>query len=111
LDYKELARTGLKVPVIGFGTWQYKGGIEPVRASVALGACFIDTAESYGTEDVVGRALKGIREDVFLATKVSPRHFRRNELIAAADASLKRLTQITLTSINCTGPTTQFHLK
>ncbi len=58
---------------------------------VTLGACFIDTAESYGTEQVVGLAIQGIRKNIFLATKVSPRHFRHEDVIAAADASLKRL--------------------
>ncbi|MGA9542299.1 MAG: aldo/keto reductase [Candidatus Sulfotelmatobacter sp.] len=73
------------------GTWQYEGGIVPLQAGIALGACFIDTAESYGTEEVVGRAIQGVRKKIFLATKVSPRHFRRADVIAAADASLKRL--------------------
>ena len=58
---------------------------------ITLGACFIDTAESYGTEEVVGLAIQGIRKEIFLATKVSPRHFRHADVIAAADASLKRL--------------------
>jgi len=91
VDQRDLARTGIKLPAIGLGTWQYKGGIEPLRTGIALGARFIDTAESYGTEEVVGQTIQGIRKDIFLATKVSPRHFRRADVIAAADASLKRL--------------------
>jgi len=91
MDHKELAKTGVTLPAIGLGTWQYKGGTEPLRAGMALGACFIDTAESYGTEEVVGQAIRGVRKDIFLATRVSPRHFRRAAVIAAADASLKRL--------------------
>jgi hypothetical protein len=58
---------------------------------LALGACFIDTAESYGTEDIVGQAIQGVRKDIFLASKVSPRHFRYSDVIQSADASLKRL--------------------
>jgi len=79
------------LPGVGLGTWRYRGGIEPLQVGAALGACFIDTAESYGTEEVVGQAIQGIRKDIFLASKASPRHFRPNEVLAAADASLKRL--------------------
>jgi diketogulonate reductase-like aldo/keto reductase len=88
---KELAKTGVQIPEIGLGTWQYKGGVEPLRTGIALGATFIDTAESYGTEEVVGEAIQGIRQQIFLATKVSPRHFRRSDVIAAAENSLTRL--------------------
>jgi diketogulonate reductase-like aldo/keto reductase len=91
MDHEELAKTGVALPVIGLGTWQYKGGIDPLQTGMALGACFVDTAESYGTEEVVGQAIQGSRKEIFLATKVSPRHFHRADLIAAADASLKRL--------------------
>jgi diketogulonate reductase-like aldo/keto reductase len=91
MQFRELAGTGVKLPVLGLGTWQYRGGVEPLRAGVALGARFIDTAESYGTEEVVGHAIQGIRQEIFLATKVSPRHFRYRELIKAAEESLNRL--------------------
>jgi len=73
MNHKELANTGIRLAEIGLGTWQYEGGVEPLRTGIALGACFIDTAESYGTEEVVGRAIQGIRNKVFVATKVSPR--------------------------------------
>jgi len=75
----------------GLGTWNYRGGVEPLRAGVALGANFIDTAESYGTEEVVGQAIQGNRSAVFLATKLSPRHFRSAHVITSAEASLRRL--------------------
>lgn len=91
MDHRSLGKNDATLPAIGLGTWQYKGGIEPLQTGIALGACFIDTAESYGTEEVVGRAVQGIRKSIFLATKVSPRHFRCADVIAAADASLKRL--------------------
>jgi diketogulonate reductase-like aldo/keto reductase len=51
----------------------------------------IDTAESYGTEEIVGDAVKHLGNRVFIATKVSPRHFRRSDLLMAADKSLERL--------------------
>jgi len=91
VDHRYLATTRISLPAIGLGTWQYKGGTEALRVGIALGACFIDTAESYGSEEVVGQAIRGIRKDIFLATKVSPRHFRPADVMAAADGSLKRL--------------------
>jgi diketogulonate reductase-like aldo/keto reductase len=88
---KELANTGVRVPEIGFGTWNYEKGVEPLRAAMEYGACLIDTAEAYGTEEIVGRAIKGQRSRVFLATKVSPRNFKWRDLVAAAERSLQRL--------------------
>ena len=88
---KQLGNTGVSLPEIGLGTWHYQAGPEPLRRGLAAGACFIDTAESYGTETVVGAALAGQRGQVFLATKVSPGHFRRADVLAAADRSLRAL--------------------
>lgn len=91
MKYRQLGKTDVKIPEIGFGTWAYTGGDRPLRRAIELGATLIDTAESYNTEQAVGQAIKGIREQVFLATKVSPHHFKRAALIKAADESLKRL--------------------
>jgi len=88
---RELANSGIRLPEIGFGTWNYRGGVEPLRAAIECGAGLIDTAESYGTEEIVGEAIKGRRHQVFLATKVLPRNFKRRDLIAAAERSLRRL--------------------
>jgi len=88
---RELGNSGIRLPEIGFGTWNYCGGVEPLRAAIAYGACLIDTAEVYGTEETVGKAIKGQRDRVFLATKVLPRNFRQCDLIAAAERSLRRL--------------------
>lgn len=88
---KELGATGVMLPEIGLGTWQYEGGVEPLRTGINLGATFIDTAEAYGTEEVVGEAIKGIRASVFLATKVSPIHFRYGDVIRSCEQSLRRL--------------------
>jgi diketogulonate reductase-like aldo/keto reductase len=77
--------------VIGFGTWRYRGGVEPIRRALELGAALVDTAESYRTEETVGAAIRGVRDHVLLATKVSPRHFRYRDVLAAADGSLRRL--------------------
>jgi diketogulonate reductase-like aldo/keto reductase len=83
--------SGLELPEIGLGTWRYSGGTEPLRAGIDHGATLIDSAEIYGTEDVVGEAIRGRRSEVFLATKFAPRNFRRDGLIAAAENSLRRL--------------------
>ena len=91
MEFKGLGTTGEQVPEIGLGTWLYKGGEETIRRAVDLGSNFIDTAESYGTEDDVGNAILEIRHEVFLATKVSPNHFRYNHVIKAANDSLGRL--------------------
>ena len=91
MEFTKLGDTGVDVPEIGLGVWQYRGGIEPLRRGLDLGAFLIDTAENYGTEDVVGQAIEGQRDRVFLATKVSGNHLRREELLRAADSSLRRL--------------------
>src|SRR2546423_12296304 len=91
MELKELGRTGVRVPEIGIGVWRYSGGVEPLRAGIAMGAFLIDTAEVYGTEDVVGQAIAGMRERVFVATKVSGQHLRHDEVLRAAEASLQRL--------------------
>jgi diketogulonate reductase-like aldo/keto reductase len=88
---KQLGNTGVQVPELAIGSWQYRGSVETLRTGIELGACFIDTAESYGTEPVIGQAIRGIRDRVFLASKVSPRHFRRHDVIKAAECSLKQL--------------------
>ena len=88
---KELGNTGVMVPEIGLGTWKYSGGVEPLRRGTESGAFLIDTAEIYGTEPVVGQALGGIRDQVFIATKVSGAHLRYDQVMRAAEGSLHRL--------------------
>lgn len=91
MNYKELGQTHVRIPEIGMGTWQYEGGVEPLQRGLEQGAYLIDTAEDYGTEDTVGRAVRGIRHQVFIATKVSPKHFKHADLLMAADRSLRQL--------------------
>lgn len=88
---KPLGPAGVPVPEIGFGTWNYSGGVEPLRGAIDRGAAFIDTAESYGTEEIVGEAIRGRRREVFLATKARAGNFRRKDVIRAAEGSLRRL--------------------
>ncbi len=87
----ELGKTGVMVSEIGLGTWKYSGGDGPLRRGIELGATLIDTAEMYRTEDAVGRAIKGIRDGVFLATKVLGSNLGYDQVLRAAEASLRRL--------------------
>jgi diketogulonate reductase-like aldo/keto reductase len=91
MEMRELGGTGEMVPEIGIGTWQYHGGAAPLQRALDLGATLIDTAEIYGSEDTVGKAIKGRRSEVFLATKVSGDHLRHDKVLKAANDSLKRL--------------------
>src|SRR5712671_2725182 len=91
IELKQLGDTGVMVPEIGLGTWKYRGGVEPLRRGIELGAYLIDTAEIYRTENVVGQAIQGMRERVFIATKVSGEHLRSDAVLRAADASLRLL--------------------
>jgi diketogulonate reductase-like aldo/keto reductase len=79
------------VPELGVGTWKYTSGVEALRRGIDLGAAFIDTAEAYKNEQLVGDAVKGVRERVFLATKVSSSHFGYSDVLKAADRSLQLL--------------------
>jgi len=91
MDYKQFSSKRVLLSEVGLGTWKYQGGVAPLRRAIELGRTLIDTAESYGTEEVVGEAIHGIRDKVFLATKISPHHFRRRDVHFAAEESLRRL--------------------
>jgi diketogulonate reductase-like aldo/keto reductase len=92
MELKQLGNTSVMVSEIGLGTWKYRGGVEPLRRGIELGAYLIDTAEIYRTENVVGQAIQGMRERVFIATKVSGEHLRSDAVLRAADASLRLLS-------------------
>ena len=91
MEYKQLGNTDVMVPEIGLGAWKYKGGVEPLRRGIELGANLIDTAEMYRTEDVVGQAIKDVRDQVLLATKVLGSHLKYDDVLRAAEASLRQL--------------------
>jgi diketogulonate reductase-like aldo/keto reductase len=86
-----------EVPVIGQGTWYIDSGdrataITALRRGIDLGMPHIDTAEMYGeAEEVVGEAITGRREDVFLASKVLPENASRGGTLRACERSLARL--------------------
>jgi len=93
------------IPSIGMGTWGIGGfstpdyrydeiAIKALRYGIELGITLIDTAEMYGaghSEEVVGIAIKGLREKVFIATKVWYTNLRYDDVLRSAEKSLKRL--------------------
>lgn len=89
------------VPKLGQGTWPMgtrrtlrETEIAALREGVELGMTLIDTAEMYGdgkTETLLREALAGLRDDVFLVSKVHPDNASRRGVVAACEASLKRL--------------------
>lgn len=105
MELKELGKTGFKISAIGQGTWGMGGfytvnrsrdeeAIRALRIGIELGMTFIDTAESYAaghSEEIVGMAIKDIRDEVFIATKVSPENLSYDAVIRSAEASLRRL--------------------
>ena len=86
-----------ELPVIGQGTWFIDDAHRPtaiaaLRRGLDLGMTHIDTAEMYGdAEIVVGEAIAGRREEVFLVSKVLPSNASRNGTVAACERSLARL--------------------
>ena len=92
---------GERVAACGQGTW-YLGDdratraeeIATLRLGIDLGATLIDTAEMYGdgrAEQLVGEAIQGRRDEVFLVSKVLPHHATRRGTVTACEQSLKRL--------------------
>jgi diketogulonate reductase-like aldo/keto reductase len=91
VNTKELGQTGVNIAELAFGTWEYKGTVEALRRAAGRGGVLLDTAERYRNEHLVGQAIKGIRDRVLVATKVSPEHFRHDDVLMACDRSLKAL--------------------
>ena len=89
VESKQLGNTDVVVPEIGLGTYAFTGTAETIRMAVELGAALVDTAELYGTEDIVGRGVKEVRRRCFIATKTN--HWRYHDVLRAADESLRRL--------------------
>jgi diketogulonate reductase-like aldo/keto reductase len=94
-------RDNREVPALGLGTWRMGDDarrraeeLRVIQRSIDLGMTLIDTAEIYGdgkSERLVGEAIAGRRDEVFLVTKVAPSHATRDGTIRACEASLKRL--------------------
>ncbi len=108
MEYRNLGESGLKVSVIGLGTNQFGGKVdqqgvqEIMDAALELGINLIDTADVYQkgrSEETIGRALKGKRQQALIATKFrhptgegpNERGASRQHICRAVEASLKRL--------------------
>lgn len=93
--------SGASVPRLGQGTWGMGENaasagreIESLRHGISLGLTLIDTAEMYGeggAEIVTGKAIAGLRETIFLVSKVYPWNASRRGTLEACERSLKRL--------------------
>lgn len=89
------------MPVLGMGTWHMgehasrrSAEVAALRAGLDLGVRLVDTAEMYGeggAERVVGEAIHGRRDEVFVVSKFYPHHADRRKLVAACDGSLRQL--------------------
>ena len=93
--------SGEQIPVLGMGTWMLGESrsaraeeIATLQRGIDLGMSLIDTAEMYGegaSERLVGEAIKGRRDSVFLVSKVYPHNASRTGTVAACERSLMRL--------------------
>ncbi len=106
MQYKNLGSTDIKVSEFALGCWPFAGGsvwgpqdddmsVATVHAALDKGITFFDTAEGYNddshSEEVLGRALVGRRDEAVIATKISPPHLVPSEVEATCNASLERL--------------------
>lgn len=92
---------GTIVPALGQGSWHLAQGRHPeaveeeaLRTGISLGMTLIDTAENYSngrSEELIGHAIAGQRDRVFLVSKVETNHVTGNGIARACEASLARL--------------------
>jgi len=91
--YRTLGRTGLKVTIVSFGA-MLTPDYEPMEAAFDLGVNYVDTARRYmngRNEEIVGKALKGRRDKVYVATKTAPTSQSKNDIFKDVEASLSKL--------------------
>jgi diketogulonate reductase-like aldo/keto reductase len=98
MERRAFGSTGVSIPLIGQGTWEMErdraASVAALRRGIELGMTHIDTAEMYGDgacEDIVGEAIAGRRDEVFVASKVLPDNATYAGTIRACERSLKRL--------------------
>lgn len=99
MRYRTFGPTGERVSVIGQGTWNMekddrRSAVAALRRGLDAGMNHIDTAELYGygkVEDLVGDAIAGRRDEVFLVSKVLPQNASRRGTIEACERSLRHL--------------------
>jgi diketogulonate reductase-like aldo/keto reductase len=96
---RDFGSTGRRVAAVGQGSWRAEeadaaAAIASLRRGIDLGMTHIDTAEMYGSgaaETLIGAALAGRRDEVFLVSKVLPGNASRRGTVAACEKSLARL--------------------
>ena len=108
MEYREFGKTGFKLPLFGMGTYYDPGWIAAAKllkmkprselhlnaiiTGLDQGVNFIDTAEIYGTETLVAKAISGRkRDEIFIATKVWRSNLDYDSVIKSCNASLKNL--------------------
>ncbi len=105
MERRQLGRTDLQLSEIGLGCWimgksqwinvRDEESIATIHSAIEQGINWLDTAEGYGrghSEEVIGEALQAHnREEIIIATKVSPEHLGREKLPEALAGSLRRL--------------------
>ena len=87
-------QSGYLMPIVGLGTWMLNGSTceRIVSMAIQLGYRLIDTAELYGNEAEIGRAIRGFdRSALFITSKVSSAHLSTNDIVHACSRSLKHL--------------------
>ncbi len=109
MKYKFLGKTNEKLSEIGVGTWALSGKDEDNKKAIEYaidnGVNFIDTAEIYGTESIVGK-IANEKQNIFIATKVWGTHMKYEKVIKACENSLKNLNlkQIDLYQLHFRNP-------
>jgi len=105
MEYRKLGQTDIEVSTVCLGCWALIGGgtwgdqdrgesLATLRAALDAGITFFDTAPGYGngeSEELVGKALADVRNDVVLATKVSRGQLAHDDVIASCERSLRLL--------------------
>jgi predicted aldo/keto reductase-like oxidoreductase len=91
--YRTLGRTGLKITVVSFGAMLTPES-EVMRVAFENGVNYVDTARRYmggKNEETVARALKGMRDNMYVATKTQPTSISKEDIIRDVETSLKML--------------------
>ena len=90
---------GCEMPTFGIGTWRmgeqqarFNQEVRAIRAAIDMDITLIDTAEMYGeggAEEVIGKAIQGNREKLFLVSKFYPQNAAYDDVIRACERSLR----------------------
>jgi diketogulonate reductase-like aldo/keto reductase len=99
MERRDFGNSGFQAPAIGQGSWQIerareREAVAALQLGLDLGMTHIDTAEMYGAgaaERIVGKAIRGRRDEVFLVSKVLPSNASAEGTIAACERTLRNL--------------------